>query len=278
MDELEVPLAVFAADISGNPHYFDRGTLPGQLLTQAVCWLEQAELPENSYEWRERMEQAGILPDNVSSSLHAFGLLLYLGQQAHPAYEAFCRLRQPFVITMENLRGVTGAEPLGERIYIVENEMVFSYLVAHLIKSGEEKQGEQKNTRRENPAVYAALHLRPATRGSAETASAAFKKRRIHLLQRRYRSGRNADCRPAVAEIRRRDSDLAYVPGGLSEEHFRRTHHRKWSGKAGAASPSPASRDGKVCERRADGRVSGESAGGAAGGYGRKTFSSYSLR
>ena len=76
MDELEVPLAVFAADISGNPHYFDRGTLPGQLLTQAVCWLEQAELPENSYEWRERMEQAGILPDNVSSSLHAFGLLL----------------------------------------------------------------------------------------------------------------------------------------------------------------------------------------------------------
>ena len=146
MDELEVPLAVFAADISGNPHYFDRGTLPGQLLTQAVCWLEQAELPENSYEWRERMEQAGILPDNVSSSLHAFGLLLYLGQQAHPAYEAFCRLRQPFVITMENLRGVTGAEPLGERIYIVENEMVFSYLVTHLIKSGEEKQGEQKNT------------------------------------------------------------------------------------------------------------------------------------
>ena len=34
----EWPLAVFAAKISGNPHYFDRGTAPGQLLINAICY------------------------------------------------------------------------------------------------------------------------------------------------------------------------------------------------------------------------------------------------
>ena len=47
----------------------------------------------------------------------------------HPAYDAFCRLREPYVITMENLRGITGAEAVEDRVYVVENEMVFSYLL-----------------------------------------------------------------------------------------------------------------------------------------------------
>ncbi len=35
---------------------------------------------------------------------------------------------------MENLRGVTGAQAAGERVYIVENEMVFCYLLDRLKK------------------------------------------------------------------------------------------------------------------------------------------------
>ena len=140
-ESFEVPLAVFASDISGNPHYFDRGTTAGMLLMQAVCWFEKAEVPENSYTWRELMQRVGILPDNLSSMLHAYGLRLYLGENVHPAYDAFCRLHQPCVITMENLRKVTAAEPLGKCVYIVENEMVFSYLVEHLNRSSYQKAG-----------------------------------------------------------------------------------------------------------------------------------------
>lgn len=33
----ECPLAVFAAEISGNPHYFDRGTTAGMLLVRGIC-------------------------------------------------------------------------------------------------------------------------------------------------------------------------------------------------------------------------------------------------
>ena len=36
--ETDVPLAVFAADITDNPHYFDRGTIPGLRLLTNEGW------------------------------------------------------------------------------------------------------------------------------------------------------------------------------------------------------------------------------------------------
>lgn len=133
----EWPLAVFAAKVSGNPHYFDRGAAPGQLLVNAICYWRGAELPENAHQWRELLSAVGIVPDNVSSIVHAYGLHLQTKDGRHPAYDAFCGLREPYVITMENLRGITGARAEGSRVYVVENEMVFSYLLEH---AGKEKQ------------------------------------------------------------------------------------------------------------------------------------------
>lgn len=132
----ESPLAVFAADISGNPHYFDRGTTAGQLLIHGICYLEKASFPGNAHQWRGLLLGVGIVPDNLSSMVHAFGLRLKTTAGWHPAYEAFCARKEPCVITMENLRGVTGVQPAGSRVYIVENEMVFSYL----LEKGKEKE------------------------------------------------------------------------------------------------------------------------------------------
>lgn len=36
------------------------------------------------------------------------------------------------MITMENLKGITEVQPLGKNVFIVENEMVFSYLIDNL--------------------------------------------------------------------------------------------------------------------------------------------------
>ena len=126
-----VPLAVFAAKISGNPHYFDRGTATGQLLMYGICFLEKKEFPENAHQWRERLMEVGIVPDNISSFVHAYGLRLQSRAGWHPAYDAFCSLGEPYVITMENLRNIVGVEVVGSRVYVVENEMVFSYLLEH---------------------------------------------------------------------------------------------------------------------------------------------------
>lgn len=128
----ELPLAVFAAEVSGNPHYFDRGSTAGMLLTAAICRIEQEEMPKNAYQWRELLQKVGIVPDNVSSMLHVYGLRLKTGHGWHPAYDAFCAGKEPYVITMENLQQINGAQPVGNRVYIVENEMVFSYLLHHV--------------------------------------------------------------------------------------------------------------------------------------------------
>lgn len=82
-------LAVFAADISGNPHYFDRGTTAAQLLTHAVCYWKNFEMPKNAYEWRECMLAVGLVSDNVASMVHAFGVRIESAEGLHPAYEVF---------------------------------------------------------------------------------------------------------------------------------------------------------------------------------------------
>lgn len=135
--DIELPLAVFAAKISGNPHYFDRGTTSGQLLLHAICFWKKAEFPKNAHQWRELLFTVGIVPDNVSSIVHAYGLHLQTKNGWHPAYEAFCRLKEPYVITMENLKEITGVLAEGDKVYVVENEMVFCYLLEH---AGEEIQ------------------------------------------------------------------------------------------------------------------------------------------
>lgn len=134
--EEEYPLAVFSAEISGNPHYFDQGTTAGQLLVHGMCYAAQTEYPDNAHQWRESLLSGGIVPDNISSIVHIYGLRLQVRGEWHPAYDSFCSLWEPCAVTMENLQELTAVQPTGDKVYIVENEMVFSYLLKHL---------EQKN-------------------------------------------------------------------------------------------------------------------------------------
>lgn len=131
-DEEDYPLAVFAAYITDNPHYFDRGTTAGLLFIHAICAVKEKELPESAHQWRKLLMQVLIVPDNISSIVHGYGLQLLTKEGRHPAYEAFCKRDEAYVITMENMKGITGVETTGERVYVVENEMVFGYLIQNL--------------------------------------------------------------------------------------------------------------------------------------------------
>ena len=127
-----LPLAVFAAQITGNPHFFDRGTPPGDMLTQAMASLQGVEAPQDAYRWREWMQSIGIVPDTVSSLVHVYGIVLHTPQETHPAFRAFCERHESYVVTLEALGGITAARPLAPAVYIVENEMVFCCLIALL--------------------------------------------------------------------------------------------------------------------------------------------------
>lgn len=126
------PLAVFSAEVSGNPHFFDRGTTASQLLVHGICFWKNCNIPVSAYEWRELFTNVGLLCDNIASMFHAVGLHLETKEGVHPAYEAFCERKEPFVVTSENLKYITDAKASGNCVYIVENEMVFLYLTEYI--------------------------------------------------------------------------------------------------------------------------------------------------
>lgn len=130
--EEQCPLAVFAAEVSGNPHFFDRGTTAAQLLMHGICFWKNCNIPVTAYEWRELLTNIGIMCDNIASMVHALGVHFETREGLHPSYEAFCKRKEPFVITSENLKYIISAHATTNCVYIVENEMVFLYLTEHI--------------------------------------------------------------------------------------------------------------------------------------------------
>ncbi|MDO5573787.1 MAG: TIGR02679 domain-containing protein [bacterium] len=131
-NEEYIPLAVIAAQVSGNPHYLDRGSTFGNLFMQGICSIQGREYPKSAVEWKERLLGAHILPDDISSMVTTLGIHLQIGEHIHPAVEAFCSMREPLILTALNLREVSSAWVDTKRVYIVENEMVFSYLAGRI--------------------------------------------------------------------------------------------------------------------------------------------------
>ncbi len=127
-----IPLAVLGAEVTGNPHYFDRGSTAGALLMNALCSLTACEYPQNAYDWREALFQHNIVPDEVSNTVITYGLHLTTETGLHPAFEGFCRMQEPGVLTLSTLKNVKRVYGESDTVFVVENEMVFSHLVEKL--------------------------------------------------------------------------------------------------------------------------------------------------
>lgn len=127
-----IRLAVLAAKATGNPHALDRQTTTGTLLSYVLCRRDNSVFPENARQWKELYEKHGIWVDELSSTVAAFGIHLMTFEGLHPAYEGYWLKREPCIISLANLTDVKSAFGESEKIYIVENEMVFSELAEQL--------------------------------------------------------------------------------------------------------------------------------------------------
>ena len=126
--EEQILLALLATEVSGNPHYFDRGTVEGQLLTFILSCKSGKPFPENASNFAELYSEYGILLDDISNTVAAFGLHLEKNGILHPAFEGFIHEKESFVITGKNLESITRAYGDCSIVFAVENEMVFSHL------------------------------------------------------------------------------------------------------------------------------------------------------
>ena len=144
-------------------------------------------------------------------------------------YEAFCRCGEPYVLTMENLKGITEVQPVGTCVYIVENEMVFSYLM-------EQVQGKNVSLLcTSGQPRYAALKL-------------------ISLI---VQSG-IPNCRQTLAAVRKQNPILWNVTRGLPEQSFKRSIWREWQKKAGTHLAPVTKRNGGTGKENRKSGISGK--------------------
>ncbi len=131
-----VRLAVLGAEITKNPHYFDRQNVAGRLLISAFSFTYRAEEPKAQEDVLALYYVAGIMPDDISSYTTCYGIHFYEGDSEHEAYRSFIRKGERYVLTLSNLSRLTRADSSRKKVFIIENQMVFSQVCEEI--SGEE--------------------------------------------------------------------------------------------------------------------------------------------
>lgn len=124
-------LPVFAADITGNPHFFDDGSNAGRLLLYFIQYYFDAE--EMGGSWTEKrnglLYRAGILNDDLSNYVLTYGLQGRKREgMEHQGLKGYYLMKEPVSITLLTLQGLDQVWG-NETIYVVENPSVFSMLI-----------------------------------------------------------------------------------------------------------------------------------------------------
>lgn len=127
----KMKLAVFAAQVTGNPHFFDSDTTAESFLFDFILYHFHSDYVEELSEIEYRNQQyykAGIIKDDISNYVMVYGIHAKDGEgMLHPGIEGFFKMKEPMLLTLytiSNLSKIYG----NKRIYIVENPAVFSWL------------------------------------------------------------------------------------------------------------------------------------------------------
>lgn len=127
-------LPVFAAAVTGDPHYFDRNTAAERLLFSFIesRYSETGKSELSRIEYKKRLYyEAGLLQDELSNDVTVSGMRAWRRDGTlHPGIEGFYICREPVRLTLQTLGGLSGVQAENGTIYVVENPSVFSYLAA----------------------------------------------------------------------------------------------------------------------------------------------------
>lgn len=129
-------LPIFAATATGNPHYFDEGTLGEKILT--LFLIDFYKITKEDFlsysEYKSKIWfEAGIIKDEVSNDVLIYGIKgIDNKNNIHQGIEDFSKRNEPIRLTLFNLQNLSKLFPYDEReeiIYIVENPAIFSLFI-----------------------------------------------------------------------------------------------------------------------------------------------------
>lgn len=123
-----LPIAVFAANISGNPHYLDRGNTASSLLLYILSYVKGVEYPKDAVRWYDILSEFNLNKDELAGSVAVYNVHVQISAGLHPGAEGCYQCKQPFILSSLHLTEDCKLYTDSHCVYIVENEMVFSYL------------------------------------------------------------------------------------------------------------------------------------------------------
>lgn len=131
-NQTNVPIAVFASRISGNPHFLDKGSESANLFVSFLTYIYQIEQIKSAQDWYALMEKASLSKDEIAGSVAIYNVHLNRVDGFHKGSEACYAYEQPFMASYANIMDINAITTDENKVYVVENEMVFSYLVKEM--------------------------------------------------------------------------------------------------------------------------------------------------
>ena len=128
-EDINMPIAVFASSISGNPHFLDKvGGAGASLFTSILAYLYNTQYPINTSSWYELYQKAGLIKNDIAGNVAIYNVHLLIGDTFHLGAEGCYKYKETFMLTYNSLDKAQKAITFNNTVYIVENEMVYSYL------------------------------------------------------------------------------------------------------------------------------------------------------
>lgn len=146
-EKIRIPL--FASNITGNPHGFDRNTICGKIFIMMLCYIGNIRIPKNSEELSEIYYHYNLLIDDVSNMVLCKNIEGYKKEEEgimygqsytryimHEGLEWFSKYNEPIYLNLYNLSNIAFLkEPFKyNEVVVMENPTVFME-VAEKIKN-----------------------------------------------------------------------------------------------------------------------------------------------
>lgn len=144
-EEKLVYLAVFATQITGNPHAFDNGQPGGRLLKELIhldlCHRQIDVKTSNAFAAFKRQKSyllAGILIDDISNYTLLYGVHAQKSDGAdHVGMNGFAKEKECVPVTFASIAAWKRIECPDGKLYVVENPTIFSILCEETKKRNE---------------------------------------------------------------------------------------------------------------------------------------------
>lgn len=133
-------IPVFASNITGTPHGFDKNTLCGKVFIMLICYIQNINMPQNTEELAEIYYNYNLLIDDVSNMVLCKNIMGYTkgdkfieyGQECieytqHLGLNGFAMYNEPMYLNLYNLSNIVFLDEHHkyDKVVVMENPAVF---------------------------------------------------------------------------------------------------------------------------------------------------------